>query len=225
MDTCGQENRYKDRDAENIPTRISDPVIERRDGLSDSRGESEDANAFRPRLPPRPNVVNPVTEGILSISDSHRNIRPSSAQNLQSKPTTALSLAGTNSQTFQDSSREVDPTSAGKSLVLRGLELQPNFSQPDSGRGSDAGDSASVKSYIPGGETTGDEESIFGDLGSISEEKPIGDPNSDQGEKHDSFDISRSQGEDVDLDFRDEFDPIDELQPNGQNGGMPSCDR
>ena len=221
MDTCGQEDQSKNQDAEHFSTRLYHPVIGRNSKSSDSRSENADAEEFRPPLPPRPNTMNSGAEGILSISDSHRNVHLSSTQNLQSKPTTALSLAGINTQTFQDGPKEVDSTSPGKSLPLRGLDLKSSFSQPGSGRGSDAGDSGSLRSYIPGGETHGDEESIFGDLASISQEKPIWDPNSDQGEKHDSFDISRSAGEDVDLDFSDEFDSVDEFQPSGHNKGMP----
>ncbi|PGH06448.1 hypothetical protein AJ79_06538 [Helicocarpus griseus UAMH5409] len=162
-----------------------------------------------PALPPRPNISLFENEGATDSSSS----RPVSRPNLQSKPTTALSLTDINTQAMRDGSRELYASTATKPAPGMAIGSRLNGGQLRSRRGSDAGDSASVRSFVPGGETP-DDASLFGDFPVIGGEELSWAHSDEHSEKRE---ILRSEDEGVDLNFEDEFDGIDEIEPDGAN--------
>lgn len=188
---------------------------------SRSRSQSVSSESSRPPLPPRPTNIEAQDEETTSASGSPHLAKLASKQNLQSKATTALSLPEISSnQAFPDDSKEANSSALEKAGTLSSFMNKAGLSQMASRRGSDAGDTASIRSYIPSSAAAGDLESIFGDFPGVDHEKSGW--NSGAVENFDSFDLSEFQGEDTDFDFSDEFEPVGELDPEGHNEGMLS---
>ncbi|PCG92928.1 Vacuolar fusion protein MON1 [Penicillium occitanis (nom. inval.)] len=97
----------------------------------------------------------------------------------------------------------------GRTLLGRGLRAKASLSQLNSARGSEAGDTASVISYAPNSEE-GQDESL---LGEFANESNLQD---DSGKieilGHDEYPQDGTEHE-----FVDEFEPIGELDEDGQN--------
>lgn len=189
-------------------------------GASSSRSRSVSSETGRPPLPPRPTNIEAQDEETASTSDSPRLARLASKQNLQSKATTALSLPDISSQINPDDSRETHSSRPEKAGTLQNAISRASFSQMASRRGSEAGDTASIRSYVPGSAAAGDLESIFGDFPGVGHERAGW--NSAAVDNFDSFDLSEFQDEDTDFDFSDEFESIGELDADGLNEGMPA---
>lgn len=181
-------------------------------GASRSRSRSASSETARPPLPPRHKHTGTQDEGSTSPSGSPRLARLSSKQNLQSKATTALSLADISTQIFPDGARETHSSTPEKASTLQDILPKASFSRLASRRGSDAGDTASIRSYIPNA-ANAELESIFGDFPGMDHDRAVTD-------NFDSFDLSEFQDEDTDFDFSDEFEPIGELDSEGHNEGM-----
>jgi hypothetical protein len=163
-----------------------------------------------PPLPPRPRNVQhllssdrPPTNAGLRIQNA--STRPS----LQAKASTAVSL--TNIQTLKDGSQEV-PTSTST------RRLAPTLRFGRSRSGSEAEDSASIRTFAPTIVDAGEMESIIGEI----------TPKQDPGWKElgQYFDIAGKQDalfpEDPDFarDFEHEFDELDEIGSDSLNEGQ-----
>ncbi|KKZ64877.1 hypothetical protein EMCG_09254 [[Emmonsia] crescens] len=209
MDANKEAGQLPSSDAENPSLSITDPPRHTADSVSlRSGGESLDVH---PPLPPRPNIVNLDKQE--SVADSASKIRPSSRHNLQSKPTTALSLTDINTQNMPDGSRELHSSTAVKAAPGMVIGPRPSVTHLRSRKGSDAGDSISIRSFVPGGETSEDV-SLFGDFPVIGGEEFSW---AESGEHAGKRDLLESEDEEVGFDFENEFDAIDEVEPDGGN--------
>lgn len=211
MDSKKKDDKLLGSDEGNLSLGIPAPPQNTTDTASSGSG-GENAEV-PPALPPRPNIVG--LDKQVSVAGCPSKIRPSSKHNLQSKPTTALSLTDINTQNPSDGSRE-PPLSSGVKIAA-GVTLGHRLSGAHlrSRRGSDAGDSISVRSFVPGGETS-DDMSLFGDFPVIGG-KDFSWP--EGGENTGKRDFLESEDDEVDYDFENEFDTIDEVEPDGSNSG------
>lgn len=187
-------------------------------GVSSSRSLSVSSETARPPLPPRPTNIETQNEETVLTSDPPRIAPLASKQNLQSRATTALSLPDISSQINPDDSRETHSSTPEKAGTLHNAISRVSLSQTASRRGSEAGDTASIRSYVPGSAAAGDLESIFGDFPGLGHERAAW--NSAAVDNFDSFDLSEFEDEDTDFDFSDEFESIGELDAEGHNEGM-----
>ncbi|KAL1956539.1 hypothetical protein VTO42DRAFT_7103 [Malbranchea cinnamomea] len=213
MDSSKEEDNSHVAEDGNAPA--SEPVGDQnspppspRNNMSKQQEEGE----FRPPLPPRPTQAR-ADGGAGFAAESGLSIRPASKGHLQSRPTTAVSLAGVNTQSFQDGSREMYFSFPERLGFGKNLKSKPSVSQLTGARAADFGDSASIRSYIPGVETPADVASILGDLPGVGQDTP-----------HDRSDgkiepvaLSNLEDEGLDDDFEDEFDPVGEIEPGEGN--------
>lgn len=163
----------------------------------------DDAEEVRPPLPPRPETIDLLNEGNAFRTSTTRS-------NLQSHATTALSLTDITGQTNADG-RYGFVAGFGRTLLGRGLRAKASLSQLNSARGSEAGDTASVISYAPNSEADQDE-SLFGEF---ANETNMQDESGDiEILGHDEYPQDGTKHE-----FVEEFEPIGELDEDGQNEG------
>jgi vacuolar fusion protein MON1 len=149
----------------------------------------------------------PDTTSTKSLDDNSSTISnpqikwQSTRQNLQSEATTALSLMEISSQTNLNDSKDISPFGFGPSVLGKRLKAKASLSQLTNAKGSDIGDTASIRSYLPNPERA-EEDSIFGDF-----TRPY-------------FSYNLSFPYDWEEDFENEFEPIGELAADGQNEGL-----
>lgn len=151
----------------------------------------------RPPLPPRPNT--------LSLLDDEAVPRAT----LQAEATTAVSRAEV----------DTEPADAGSSAystlvargLSRGLKARASLSQVASPKGSDAGDSASIRSSVQNGDAA-DAEALFpAFVTAAAEHHP---------DAASLLHFPEFAAEDVDDDvFLGEFEPVGELDENAGNEG------
>ncbi|KAJ5237343.1 hypothetical protein N7489_007434 [Penicillium chrysogenum] len=169
---------------------LSSPSIPDHDGRSDS-SEGE-----RPPLPPRPNTLS-----LLSDETGSRTA-------LQAEATTAISRTDIETQSPEAAD------SAYSTLAVRGLGQGPkaraSLSQLASPRGSEAGDSASIRSSIPNGDP-GEVEALFMDFASTA-------PGSQRQGATGLLDFPEFAADDIDDDgILSEFEAVGELNEEGDN--------
>ncbi|KAF3025232.1 Vacuolar fusion protein mon1 [Penicillium rubens] len=172
---------------------LSSPSIPDHDGRSDS-SEGE-----RPPLPPRPNTLS-----LLSDETGSRTA-------LQAEATTAISRTDIETQSPEAAD------SAYSTLAVRGLGQGPkaraSLSQLASLRGSEAGDSASIRSSIPNGDP-GEVEALFMDFASTA-------PGSQRQGATGLLDFPEFAADDIDDDgILSEFEAVGELNEEGDNEGL-----
>lgn len=160
--------------------------------------QTDNTEQGRPPLPPRPETIDLLNEGNTFRTSTTR-------PNLQSQATTALSLTDITGQTNADG-RDGFVAGFGRTL-LGGLRAKASLSQLNSARGSEAGDTASVISYAPNSEQ---DESLFGEFANES----IGDSEKIEILGQDEYPQDGTAHE-----FVEEFEPIGELDEDGQNEG------
>ncbi|KAJ5316771.1 hypothetical protein PENANT_c016G07313 [Penicillium antarcticum] len=148
MSAAGMKSQQDPRSDGHEPVEIFDQASnpKTQDTGHDRRSLSPEGE--RPPLPPRPNTL------------SLLNDESASRATLQAEATTAVSRMDIGTQSS-------DAGSAHSTLALRGLPRGPraraSLSQIASSRGSEAGDSASIRSSIPNTEN-GDVEALFTDF-------------------------------------------------------------
>lgn len=150
-----------------------------------------------------------LDEDNTATSASSPSLRPLTRPSLQSTATTAVSLADITPQGYSDNNKETYSALLGRNLASRGLKAKASLNQLASARASEAGDNASIRSFLP---NAGEEESIFGDFGPT---EPEGESPGHAG----LLSLPEFQADDVDDDFAGEFEPIGELEEGGQNEG------
>jgi hypothetical protein len=163
-----------------------------------------------PPLPPRPaaGTINLLNKERNTHTKVSRNVRQSTNQNLLSKATTALSLTDISPRNNQDSSQDPPTVGFGHSILGRELKAKASLSQLASSRGSEIGDSASIRSYLPNSEP-GDEDSLFEDFIHTDPSGTIG--------------LSGREGfliDDIEDDFASEFQPVGELEVDCKIEGL-----
>lgn len=170
---------------------------------SPSRAESRDRSPSpegpRPPLPPRPNTLS-----LLNDETASRNA------NLQAEATTAVSRTEIGTQT-PEAGGSAYSTLAVRGLS-RGLKARASLGHLASPRGSEASDSASIRSSIPNSDA-GDVEALFKDFVATA---PVGHPDAASLLHFPEFPADYVD----DDDFMDEFEPIGELDQDASNADL-----
>jgi hypothetical protein len=172
-----------------------------------------------PPLPPRPKTINLLNERP-STSSGGLQRSVSSNQSLPPQATTAVSLTDVNTQSFQDGTREVYASSAGRAFTGLKLRSKGSSNQLGNGKGSDTGDSMSVRSYALNSEPAAETESLFGDVLGTGQDNPQWDIRLGEEAAQRVLNIPTIEIDDAELDFEKEFSPVGELDSDGQNEGM-----
>ena len=171
---------------------------------------SQSREGTPPPLPPRPQLGNLPSRPSTSYSIRKAPSRPQ----LVSKATTQLSLS--TGQAFGTESRDDAASIATKQRSFLGANLHSHST-------SDADDSASIRSYMPGTEGVGEGESILGEVLGHEQKtdtektllRSLGHKFGD-GEAQSMFPPDPQ----FDAAFNREFDEVDEMSVDGSNEGL-----
>ncbi|OKL55693.1 Vacuolar fusion protein mon1 [Talaromyces atroroseus] len=161
----------------------------------DESGHTTDSEEARPPLPPRPERIDLLNEGNTFRASPSR-------PNLQSQATTALSLTDIAGQTNADA-KDGFVAGIGRTLLGRGLRARASLSQLNSARASEAGDTASVRSFIPNSEE-GQEENLFGEFANENDVQ-------DHSENIEVLGLNEYPQDGIDDEFGEEFEHIEML--------------
>ncbi|KAL2861313.1 trafficking protein Mon1-domain-containing protein [Aspergillus pseudodeflectus] len=164
--------------------------------LHSSSDRSSSPEGRPPPLPPRPTTLSLLDDGGTVLGTPRLNT-PAVHPSLQSRATTAVSLTET---TFHEAGKEGLPVRCLPTAVRAKASLS-HLATPKGG--SDAGDSASIRSYAPYSES-GDGENIFGDLASS-------DLGVVQQDSTGLMQFPEFQADDMEDDFTTEFEPVGEI--------------
>lgn len=163
----------------------------------DNRDRTPSPEGQRPPLPPRPITLNLL------------NDEATSRATLQAEATTAVTRADVDTESPEAGSSAYS-TLAVRGLS-RGLRAKASLSQLASPKGSDAGDSASIRSSVQNGDV-GDVEALFKDFVTTT---PGNHPDAAS-----LFHFPEFAAEDADDDeFLSEFAPVGELDEEAGNEG------
>ena len=174
---------------------------------------------FRPPLPPRPANVTLPREGSYGPGSSLQKLTKTSRPHLQSTATVALSRTDIHTQSYQDGSRETFAASAETTPPSKAVATFGSIKRIKGLSDSEGGDSASVRSYAPTLETSGDVESLLGEVLEASQESPAWRLHSAQNGAPDPFESVTYEDDDATVDFYREFDEIREVDADGGNEG------
>lgn len=170
-----------------------------RSSILDHDERSESSEGERPPLPPRPNT--------LSLLNDETGSRAA----LQAEATTAISRTDIETQP-PEAAESAYPTLAFHGLA-QGPKARASLSQLASPRGSEAGDSASIRSSIPNGDS-GDVEALFMDFAAPA-------PGSQRQGATGLLDFPEFAADDIDDDgILSEFEAVGELNEEGDNEGL-----
>ncbi|KAL2809666.1 SAND protein [Aspergillus granulosus] len=174
----------------------ADAHTSRQSAQNHSPDRSSSPEGRPPPLPPRPSTLGLLDGGGAGPGTPRLNT-PTVHPSLQSRATTAVSLTET---TFHDTGKEGLPV---RSLpaTLRAKASLSHLATPKGG--SDAGDSASIRSYAPYSES-GDVDNIFGDLASS-------DLGVVQQDSTGLMQFPEFQADDMEDDFTIESEPVGEI--------------
>ncbi|PLB55649.1 SAND protein [Aspergillus steynii IBT 23096] len=164
-----------------------------RPATSSDRDRSVSPEGPPPPLPPRPGTLSLLDEGAASSRSTQTT--------LQSRATTAVSLTDI-------ASREGGKESQAGLSPLGALKAKASLSHLASSRGSETGDSASIKSSIPYAETS-DVENVFSDF--IAAEPGAGQ------ESTGLLQFPEFQADNVEDDFASEFERVGEVGDEGEH--------
>lgn len=198
MPAAGMKSQQDLRSDGHEPVEISEQASFPKTLDTDHDKRSPSPEGQRPPLPPRPNTLSLLKD------------ESASRATLQAEATTAVSRMDIGTQPS-------DAGSAHSTLALRGLPRGPraraSLSQLASSRGSEAGDSASIRSSIPNTEN-GDVEAFFADFVSTA----LG------GQSQDAtglLNFPEFAADDIDDEgILSEFESVGELNEDGDNEGM-----
>lgn len=181
------------------PVEISSQLPVSTPPLPDYDERSESSEGERPPLPPRPNT--------LSLLNDETGARTA----LQAGATTAISRTDIETQS---------PEAAGGAYVTPAVhslaripKAKASLSQLASPRGSETGDSASIRSSIPNGDA-GDVETLFMDFAATG-------PGLQGQDTSGLLEFPEFAADDIDDDgILSEFEAVGELNESGDNEGM-----
>ncbi|KAI9701962.1 MAG: Vacuolar fusion protein mon1 [Candelina mexicana] len=184
-------------------------------GLCDDGNTS--GEEIRPPLPPRPSRLQSTAEPTLSPLDTLQRLRKSGRPQLQSAATTAVSLTDIHTQVHQDGLRGTYSTpTKPKQSDTSGSPYRGN-SLYASHNGSDAGETSSIRSYVPTLEAGGDVESLLGEVLGSGQDSPAWELLGGHTEVPDPFEMLTYDKKCLEGDFEQEFNEVGELFANGGN--------
>ena len=187
--------------------------------VSTNDGSNKSDEGERPPLPPRPRNLGLFGED-QRVSNKTLQIPISSkGPQVQSNATTAISLTDIQTQSYGDGLRETYASSTRLTPSRKSFGFKSPKGKRRSCAGSEADDSASVKSYGPTLEGV-DVESLLGDVLGSNQVSPAWQLLSNQVEKLNPFDLMPYDEEEPTADFSRDFDELGALAPNGENEGM-----
>ena len=172
----------------------------------------------RPPLPPRPSFHNP-TDCILHGPEAITRLQKSSRPQLQASATTALSRTDIHIQSYQNGSREAITAQTEPSTPGRYLKGFGSIRRLKGYSGSEA-DSASIKSYAPTLEASGDVESLLGEVLGASPGTPAW--RSSDAAAAEGLDVLEALPDEDDESlscFNEEFSELDSLSTDAANEG------
>lgn len=172
-----------------------------------SSDRSSSPEGHPPPLPPRPTTLSLLEDGGAAPGTPRLNT-PTVQPHLQARATTAVSLADISQK---DGGKETLPVRSLPGTVRAKASLS-HLATPKGG--SDTGDSASVRSYVPYSES-GDVENIFGDLASS-------ETGMAQQDSTGLMQFPEFQADDLEDDFSSELEPVGDISEGGENEGIPS---
>ncbi|KAL4759258.1 guanine nucleotide exchange factor MON1 [Aspergillus foveolatus] len=189
-----------DGDAQN---RLTDDHASLTKRLTQPRSDrSQSPEGRPPPLPPRPETLILLEDGGAAPGTPRPNAS-AAHPGLQSRATTAVSLAEISQN---DRGKDALPVRSFPGTVRAKASLSHLATPKD---GSDAGDSASVTSYVPCSES-GDVENIFGSLApsevGMAQEESTG-----------LMQFPEFQADDMEDDFASELEPVGEIGEGGEN--------
>lgn len=181
------------------PIAISKQMSPSTPSIPEYDNRSESSEGERPPLPPRPNTLSLLSDETISRAT------------LQAEATTAISRTDIGTQSPEVAANAYS-TLAAHSLA-RGPKARASLSQLASSRGSEAGDSASIRSSIPNGDAV-DVETLFMDFAATAPASQGQDPSG-------LLDFPEFAADDIDDDgILSEFEAVGELNEKGDNEGM-----
>ena len=172
-----------------------------------------------PPLPPRPTNLSLLQGGQHAPGSPLRVSKRSARPALQSTATTVLSRTDIHTQSYQDGSRETTASNAQTTPISKTIGGFGSIRRFKGFGGSEAGDSASVKSYAPTLEASGDVESLLGGVFGGAQEGPAWNILSASVEAQDQLASSSYANDETTADFYREFDEIPQADPGGDNQG------
>ncbi|KAL3471883.1 trafficking protein Mon1-domain-containing protein [Aspergillus californicus] len=191
----------RDRDPSQASSGDGNPSSTSRSSPRHSSDRSSSPEGRPPPLPPRPSTLSLLEDG--GAAPGTPRLNPVAHPNLQSRATTAVSLAEIASH---DNGNEALPVRTLPGSIRAKASLS-HLATPKGG--SDAGDSASVASYAPYSEA-GDGENIFGDLASSDQEMV-------QQDSTGLMQFPEFQADDMEDDFASELEPVGDIDEGGHN--------
>ncbi|KAJ5634422.1 Vacuolar fusion protein MON1 [Penicillium herquei] len=177
---------------------VNENTVPSNQSSSHARDSSPSSEGERPPLPPRPNTL------------SLLNDESASRATLQAGPTTAVSRTDIDTQTNEVAG------SAYPSLAIRGLsqglKAKASLGHLTSSRGSEAGDTASIRSSVQNGDV-GDVDALFKDFVASAPEGNL--------ESTGLLHFPEFPADNVDDDeFLTEFDPVGEIDEDAGNEAL-----
>ena len=177
--------------------------------ISFSRSPQDHARQehFRPPLPPRPTNLS-----LFQVEKGPKDPLPrttsSSAQQLQSSATTAISRTEISAHSYQDGSRETFATASESTHPQKSNQIFGSIQRMKGLARSEGGDTSSIRSFAPTLGRGTDNESLLGDIFGDSREVPawkLFGHESDDGKPSETF---LDEENELGADFHREFDSI-----------------
>ena len=178
---------------------------------------SDSDHELRPPLPPRPTRDQLPTGIARADEDSLQFSKSSPRPQLRTTATTALSLTDIQTHSLPDGSRETYSSLSARSTANSG-KAYGGVDRYLSRSGSEAGDTSSIRSYVPTLEAGGDVESLLGEVLSSGNGGQAWKRHTGGGATSSAFEADPDGN--LSIKFRREFDALDELREDGSNEGM-----
>ena len=185
--------------------------------IADSETSTITDDGPRPPLPPRPKNIDLLAERTKGYGNTLQIPKQRSRPKLQSHATTAVSLTDIHTHALPDGIRETYANTSKSSPSGKSIRFESFGERLRSYAGSEAGDSASIRSFAPTIRTNADGESILGDFSAIGAQSPAWRLLSSQVEKSNPFEFLPIGNEEPTADFNREFDEIPGLDSSGDN--------
>lgn len=173
---------------------------------------------YRPPLPPRPSNLSLLHGDTLPRGRVHEN-RTTSSAHLQSLATTAVSRTDVQTKAYQDGSSGTVAASGDSLPSERLSSTYGSTRRLKNVSGSEAGDTASIKSSAPTVGRGGENESLLGEIFGTAQDVPTWKLLAGDEEAPGAADMLKYENYAIDAEFYREFDPIKSSTEAGADEG------